>query len=132
VPLEEAARQAGIPLGEVYQYVEDRSITIDTLNFELRLAGQRAIRKALTKLSKLATGGQRPTETSETVKGDGYSELTTEKLTSDDLEAAKALAKFGIDALKLARSGGAKDDSGGKQTDLFDKQPNPWSLKDIE
>ncbi len=88
---------------------------VDTLNFELRLVGQEAIKKALTKLTKLARGDAR----------------IGQHFESTDLEAAKALAKFGIDALKLAKTGAAKEkDADGD--DLFDRAESAWDLKKIE
>ncbi len=115
MPLENAAVQVGIPIEEVFQYVTDRAGKIDTLNFELRLAGQGALKNALTKLTELATGDVR--------EGLNFE--------STDLEAAKALAKFGIDALKLAKTGQVAKDEGKEEKDLFDAA-NPWSLKKIE
>lgn len=94
---------------------------IDRLNFELYMRAHGAIKTALTKLKKLARGDQRVS--SESVgKGMGIAYM------SDDLEAAKALAKFGIDAMRLARTVRSKDQSPGSQ-DLFDKAPDPWDLK---
>lgn len=117
IPLDEAAAQCGIPIGEVFQYVSSRMAQVDTLNFELRLIGQGAIKNALTKLTELAQDGAR--------EGKDFE--------STDLEAAKTLAKFGIDALKLARAGLAppKGDEPEK-TDLFDAAANPWKLKQVE
>ncbi len=132
ISIEEAARQTGIPIDEVYIYVSNGLKQVDTLNFQLRLIGQGAIRNALTKLTELAAGTQRASETEETVMGDAGPERTVEKLRADDLDAAKALAKFGIDALKLAQSGKAPRDDDKTQKDLFDVAENPWELKEIE
>lgn len=93
---------------------------IDRLNFELYMRAHGAIKTALTKLKKLAGADQRVTSKSAGGKSIGYN--------SDDLEAAKALAKFGIDAMRLARTVRSKDQSPGSQ-DLFDKAPDPWDLK---
>lgn len=120
-------------MSEIYQYIKEKMGEVDTLNFELRRVGQEAIKEALTKLIELASGGQRPSETCEISFGEEGPEKKIEKLVSDDLEAAKALAKFGVDALKLARSGRAPRDSDSGQTDLFDGDINgPWQLKKIE
>jgi hypothetical protein len=131
IPLDEAAVQLGIPIEEVFSHVSAKLSEIDTLNFELRLAGQGAIKKALRKLSKLASGDQRVSGTL-FLGADGKSR-ESQNLVSDDLEAAKALAKFGIDALKLARSGKiARDTGDAADEDLFDRSTNPWDLKKIE
>ena len=122
----------GIPLDEVFNYVSGKMKQVDTLNFELRLAGQGALKRALTKLSKLAAGGQRAAESKEIGLGPNGPKGTIEKFVSDDLEAAKALAKFGIDALKLAKAGLApKSDDPKSQPDLFDSS-DPWKLKKID
>lgn len=107
--------QVGIPLEEVFSYVSDKLALGDTLDFELRLAGQGAIKKALTTLRKIAGEGAR--------EGKDFE--------SSDLEAAKALAKFGIDALKIARMAKARDPKGSDQNDLFDVA-DPWKLKAME
>jgi hypothetical protein len=104
---------------------------VDTLNFELRIVGQSAIKKALTKLRKIAGGDQRVSSVS--VSEGGGKATKSKTMAADDLEAAKALAKFGIDALKLARTGVPRDPGAGKK-DLFDdaETANPWDLRKIE
>ncbi len=116
--VEEAAKQTGIPIEEIFQYVTERAASVDTLNFQLRLVGQGAIKSALTKLHDLAAGDAR--------EGKDFE--------STDLEAAKALAKFGIDAIKLAKTGGGDRDSESEvKRDLFDiAAQDPWRLKKIE
>ncbi len=117
-------------MDEVFLRITERSAQVDTLNFELRCVGQEAIKNALTKLSTLASGEQR---VSGTVSIDGTGKAReSESLVSDDLEAAKALAKFGLDALKLAKVGGAKADAPPSDPDLFDATANPWLLRKIE
>lgn len=123
ISVEDAAAQTGIPVDEVFEYVFNGMKEVDTLNFQLRLIGQGAIKNALTKLSELAAGSERLA--SET---NGPSSVS---FASVDLEAAKALAKFGIDALKLARAGNAPRDDEIKK-DLFDPTQDPWKLKKIE
>lgn len=114
--MEEAAAQAGIPITEVFDYVNSRMAQVDTLNFELRLAGQGAIKEALKKLMELTQGSAR--------EGQHFE--------STDLEAAKALAKFGIDALKFARQSLApRVNDGDVEKDLFDIA-DPWTLRKIE
>lgn len=108
---------------EVFSYVSNRMTEVDRLNFELYMRAHGAIKTALTKLKNLARGGQRISSKAAGGKSAGFN--------SDDLEAAKALAKFGIDAMKLARTGGAKDRDPGDK-DLFDGAPDPWELKKIE
>ncbi len=115
ISLDEAAVQSGIPMEEVLARVSKNMAEVDSLNFQLRLVGQDALKNALTKLTALAGGLAR--------EGKDFE--------STDLEAAKALAKFGIDALKLSKSGGARRDDDGER-DLFDAAADPWKLKKIE
>jgi hypothetical protein len=129
-PLEEAAAECGIPLEEVFQYITDRSAKVDTMNFELRMFAQGAVKNAMAKLSKLAEGEQRVR--SQTDFDDEGKPVHSKTMGPDDLEAAKTLARFALDALKLARVGGApRSDS---PEDLFDKSAddNPWALKKVE
>lgn len=116
MPIEEAARQAGIPLEEVFAYVTARLGKVDTINWQLRLIGQESLEKSLKKLQKLANGGARIGLNFE----------------STDLEAAKALAKIAMEAIKLSMKGGAgRDADTAAQKDLFEAA-NPWDLKKIE
>lgn len=97
-------------------HISEEMSELDALNFELRVRGQRALKKALTKLTKLTKAGAR--------EGKDFE--------STDLEAAKALAKLGIEALKLAKTPGVRErlaDDG--QKDLFDVA-DPWKLKQTE
>lgn len=74
----------------------------------------------------MAEGEQRISSSSDS-EGGGQS------LASDDLEAAKALAKFGIDALRLSKSGLTQEDKDSQvKRDLFDISHDPWKLKKIE
>lgn len=116
--VEAASVQCGIPINEVFDYIKLKSTEIFALDFQLRLEGQSAIKTALAKLKELAAGDCR--------EGKDFE--------STDLEAAKALAKFGIDALRLAQSGvkGGKGGGGAEpDDDLFDRSPDPWKLKEI-
>ncbi len=115
--VEEAAEEAGVPLDEVFTYISERMGLVDTLNFQLRLIGQGAIKKALTKLSTLAEGDAR--------EGKDFE--------STDLMAARELARLGIESLKLSRSGLSKRGEGDAQKDLFDlADSDPWNLKKVE
>lgn len=103
---------------------------LDTLDFQLRLMGQEAVRQALAKLSVLAAGGQRVAGRF-TVDADG-GEKESEKYVSDDLIAARELARFGLNALKLSRGNPGKEGGGSGEPDLFDSSTNPWNLKKVE
>lgn len=117
MPVELAAAQMGVPLDEVFSYISDKLSKVDALDFQLRKMGQAAVRVALENLTKLANEPPRVGKDFE----------------STDLEAAKALAKFGLDALKMSRSGVKGKDSGSDDDDLFDKAAdNPWNLKKVE
>lgn len=123
IPLDEAAAQSGLTLDECYDYIKGRSEHLDTLNYELRKAGQKAIEKALDKLTKLSAGEARYAMMGETCH-------------SVDLEAAKTLAKFGLEALKLSKSAKTAGTTDQGQPDLFDASGasvlGPWVLKKIE
>lgn len=113
--MDEAARQAGIPIEEVYQRVTERSGQVDTLNWQLRLIAQSSLEKSLTKLTQLASGEARVGKDFE----------------STDMLAAQALAKLAIDAIKLVKLGAAKTEAKGEKDDLFDAM-GPWKLRKIE
>lgn len=130
INLETAAEQAGIPLEEVFSYISGKLEEIDTFNFELKLIGKNAIKRGLTKLSKLAADGQRTRGTTD--YDDEGKPVRSVTFGPDDLEAAKALAKLGIDALKLSRAKVAEDKKGAEQGDLFDAASDPWKLKKVE
>lgn len=94
-----------------------RAEAIDTLNFQLRLVGQGAIKTAMAKLTQLAKAEARVGKDFE----------------STDLEAAKALVRFGLEAVKAAKlKPGSGDDGEVAPKDLFDQQSGPWQLKKIE
>lgn len=117
MPIEEAARQTGIPLEEVFTYVTERLGKVDTINWELRRAGQKTLQKSLRKLGKLASGEER----------------VGKHFESTDLLAAQAMARLAIEAIKLSMRGAApRDGERGGQPDLFDATQNPWDLKKIE
>jgi hypothetical protein len=123
----------GIPIDEVYAHINNGLDRVSAANWQLHQMAQAALKKSLKKLSKLASGEQRASKSSTMEMGPLGPERIEETYTSDDLEAAKALAKFAIDALKLARTGaGAKKTDG--QPDLFDEPAaeNPWDLKKPE
>lgn len=130
VGLEEAARQSGIPIEEVYQYITDRSSKVDTMNFELRMFAQGAVKNAMAKLQALSQGEQRVRN--QTDFDDEGKPTHSKSFGPDDLEAAKTLARFALDALKIAKIGAAPRDGEGAD-DLFDKaqSSNPWKLRDI-
>ncbi len=113
--MDEAARRAGIPIEEVYQRVKDLSGQVDTLNYELRLISQKALKNSLTKLTELAAGDAR--------EGKDFE--------STDLQAATVLAKIAMDAIRICRNGAAPRDGDKTPQDLFDAT-DPWKLKDIE
>lgn len=107
----------GIPLDEVYSYINSGLDRANAANWQLYQMAQESLKKSLKKLGELARGGER--------EGKHFE--------STDLEAAKALAKFAIDALKLARAGAAAKPDGKGQPDLFDSPgANPWDLKKTE
>ena len=132
MPLGEAAEEAGIPIDEVYTYVTERYTKVNTLNFELALFAQGAIKNAMAKLIALSAGDQRIRN--QTDFDDEGKPTHSKTLGPDDLEAAKTLARFAMEALKVAKSGAAKPD-GESPDDLFDKKKaaeNPWALKKVE
>lgn len=131
VRLEEAAEETGIPIEEVFQYVTDKANKVDSLNYELRLFAHGAVKNAMAKLAALAGEGQRIRGT--THYDDEGKPTSSQTFGPDDLEAAKTLARFALDAFKLAKVSAV--DSGSGDDDLFDKArkaKDPWQLKKIE
>ena len=111
--LEDAARQTGIPLEEIYTYVNERLGKFDTLNWQLRLIGQRSLEKSLDKLTKLAAGDIR----------------LGKDLESTDLLAAKELARIAMEAIKLSQRGAAPRETDPTPGDLFD---SPWKIDQVK
>lgn len=118
--MEQAARESGIPLEEVFAYINSRLATVDTVNFQLRLVSQRALEKSMKAFEDLIEEGVR-------YGGEGSME-------SVDLKAAQALAKIAMDGIKTAQKGEAPRNKPGDDPgrDLFDIPENPWDLNDIE
>ena len=115
--LEDAARQAGIPLEEIYEYINARLGKVDTINWQLRLIGQRGLEKSLTKLTELAAGDSRIGQFFE----------------STDLLAARELARISMEAIKLSQKGAApRSDSENGKPDLFDSAADPWDVNKPE
>lgn len=89
------------------------------------------MKNALSKLATLAKGEQRTRGVTD--YDDEGKPTQSRTFGPDDLEAAKTLAKFALDAFKLAKvSAVAAGDSG---DDLFDKsrkEKDPWDLKPVE
>ena len=88
---------------------------VDTLNYELRLISQKALKNSLTKLTELAAGEAR--------EGKDFE--------STDLQAATVLAKIAMDAIRICKVGAASRSGDSSPQDLFDAT-NPWALKAIE
>jgi len=113
-PLEEAAAHAGIPLSECYLYIKKKIEEQTTLDFELKRAGQNALKIALTKLTKLANGSVR--------EGVDFE--------STDLIAARELARTAIAVLRLSK----QEPRGKEKLEAEQGELNfgPWDLKEIE
>jgi len=117
--LEEAAQNVGIPLSDCIDYIKKKEENYRTLDYELKKAGQEALKNALTKLTELAMGRPRYTE-------------GEEKLESTDLLAARELARTAIATIKLSKDSATRSKDDG-QKDLFDSSgDDPWILKTIE
>jgi hypothetical protein len=114
-PLSIAIEALGITLEEAQTYIESRLQNVSVSTFALRETANGALTTAIEKLTKLA--GEAPRRTQ-----------FDQKLYNTDLDAAKALARIAIDALKV--SGGTKDpakqQSGSSQPDLWDVQRTNW------
>lgn len=123
--MQEASEQLGIPVEEAIKIATDRLEKRDLVSFELKLVAEKSLQVALEKLITIAQGDQRISSES-----NGPGTLTS--YNSDDLDAAKALAKLAIDALKLGFGPPKVNVKTGKgssvQLDLWDVY-GPWSLK---
>lgn len=117
--VEKAASEAGIPLEEVFAYINNRLDKVDTINFQLRLISQKALKKSLDALEEIVDEGGRH-------YGVGGGDAT-------DLKAAQTLAKIALDSLKISQKGEAPRKPEDKPpSDIFDLRPNPWVLNEIE
>lgn len=124
--LQDAAEVSGIPLDEAIAYATKKLENRELVSFELKLIAEQSLAVALKTLVEIAQGGQR---TSSESIGPGMMSHQN----SDDLEAAKTLAKVAIDALKLGfgprKEINVKAGKGSLiQMDLWDS-PGPWQLK---
>ncbi len=144
--LDDAAIACGIPLEEAQLRAQKRLQNGDATNYQMRVAGQAAIAKAVETLTKIADEPPRERleklsraldEATERENGRTHmSERIKVSLYNTDLDAAKALAKIGVDLVKLSGVGPdrSKEGSGAKlsvQLDLWDN-PGNWNLKKPE
>jgi len=94
-PVEEAAEMAGVPIAEAHTRMADsrahRAFDDDTL----RIAAAEALYYGLDKLIEIARAPPMVTSR-ETTDEDGLK--TTEKIEATNLDAAKALVRFALDA----------------------------------
>lgn len=94
---EEAYTQAGIPEDEAKAYLISRISKKEAISGELKMLAEQAIKVGLKGLIKIAEEGPRVA----TRESDGAGGGTSYTPISSDLDAAQALTKFGIDAIKL-------------------------------
>lgn len=116
--LEEAATAAGVDIAEARTWAQGRLDGGKLDGVALHLSAHDAITTGLEILKKIAKAGPRFGDPTSTVH-------------STDLDAAKVLLRYGLDARKLA-AGSTKDPkagSGGGQLDLFDVR-GPWDVED--
>lgn len=123
--IHEAAEQLGIGLDEAVKIATETLEKRDLVSFELKLIAEKSLQVSLKKLMDIAEGDQR-------ISSQSVGKLESTSYNSDDLEAAKALAKLAIDALKLGFAPPKVTVKTGKgsnvQMDLFDVT-GPWKLK---
>lgn len=111
--IDEAANLSGIPLEEALLYVDKRLAKGEATSYQLRVVGQNALRTAIEQLTAITKSDPR--------RG--------QHLHSTDLDAAKALAKLALDAIKLSGTAKAADNApGGGKRDLWDA-PGSWDLR---
>lgn len=114
IPLDQAAASEGIPINECNDYLNKKAKEFNSLNYELRKAGQEALRQALTKLTELANGDAREGKFFE----------------STDLLAARELARTAIAALRLSKTEPVEKEPKPGEQGEFDF--GPWDLKAID
>lgn len=119
VPIRDAAKQCGIPEGELLEYVVANLQKPAELSFEIKRMAESALTHGMKKLRKIAEEGPRI--------GD-----TMSKYNNTDLEAAQTLSKIGFEMLKLSVSvspeGKARGLGATLTLDVWD-QPGAWDLK---
>lgn len=93
--IQTAAEEAGISDDEVSAYITKRLGTKEGASVELKLIAEKAIQKGLETLIKIAGDGPR------FAVSDGQGGGSTP--INSDLDAAKALTRLGIDAIKLSK-----------------------------
>lgn len=142
--LDDAASVCGIPLEEAQRYVDKRLQNGDDAKMQMRVIGTTALACAAKRLMEIAS--EPPRERMERLRR-AFREVEGEAAALDnalnvkvtlyntDLDAAKALAKLGVDLMKMAGPPPApKSGAGGKlsvQLDLWDN-PGNWNLKKPE
>lgn len=121
--VEDAALEAGIPLEEAHTYLAKTRENVPFDDDSLRLAAAEAMSHGLGKLIEIATAPPRVTKETHFEDGAMIGQAQTE---STDLDAAKTLVRFALDARKMigAKKGAPIDEA---LKDLFDSN---WSLRD--
>lgn len=120
--LEDAAAAQGIDLTEALKWASERLNQKGALSAELKLMAESSLQIALRKLKEIAQAQPRLGEV-DPETGNVLAPINT------DLDAAKFLAKFSLDALKLTGAAAApaqKDPAA--RIDLFDLK-GLWNLK---
>lgn len=119
--LEQAALEAGVTIQEAQSYLAERRVNAPFDDDSLRLVAAEALHHGVAKLIAAAQAG--PRTASEKV------ETGATAYESSDIDAAKALVRFALDAKKLIK--GTSVTAKKEQKDLFDiADKGPWKLKD--
>ena len=119
MPIRQAIISCGIPEAEALEYVLKAMPKPTEISYELKLLAERALEVGVNKLVTIAEEGPRYSGQFETVN-------------NSDLIAAQALAKLGVEVLKMSVAQNpevkARTSKATLQLDLWDSQ-GAWELK---
>lgn len=125
--LEQAAEEAGVDIAAATEYLaKKREHAAANGDDVLELAAAEAMHHGIQTLIRATK------EKDGRLVGEGYGEGRFDRKESVDIDAAKTLLKFSIDARRLLvqKKKPAKDAAGAGQDDLFDREPGNWDLKE--
>lgn len=147
IDLHQACLQLDIPFDDAKEYVERQLEDRCLDDWCLHKSAHAALQTGLEQLQRIAQAGPMETEFEDSediqdkLSGDVTKIKKTKKVAATDLEAAKALVRFGLDARKLVGSMARKTAGNEAITkDLWDLAQEsdgrvihgPWNLKKVK